>query len=467
MNACKGVKRRGAAGIALRKAHRMADHTGRKTPSRSYGAASLRVWSARHISLRDPPAPSALPVDSHRSPAPLRTASGLDLRAGLTRLIWRAHERGYVNWEMVHELFPSEQLTPDALAEVYRALEEAGVEVRGARPAEPAAAPPQESLHVTIQSASSQLNTQQTGDVEALPPDTAAALVQRLEEADQEMRQILYSFGFAAREHLARAERLLAQGSEKPVKEQVADSGMSSGRDYLQSLPALIRQVRALDQKAAAAYRKWREAQSRSRGDKNWAGSKMLDYRLQQAFPKFRYRTKVMEEMARLAQSIAARFRASLRVLQPSQRSLGSVCQLPLVDVERQTIAALEELVRMPGDVFLRRCLQLTAAEARFQQARADLIQGHLHLVASLAATYAHRGLSAPVLIRAGVGGLVRAVERFGFRHGWRFSTYAACWIRQAMHDALAARRRKKSLRQEGANQAVWRRKAAYRGARP
>jgi RNA polymerase primary sigma factor len=92
--------------------------------------------------------------------------------------------------------------------------------------------------------------------------------------------------------------------------------------------------------------------------------------------------------------------------------------------------------------VFLRNCIQLKAAETRFQKARCELIRAHLHLVASMAGTYSNRGLPLPKLARHGVLGLLRAVKKFDYRHEWNFSTYAACWIRQSMRAALAAQPR-------------------------
>jgi DNA-directed RNA polymerase sigma subunit (sigma70/sigma32) len=194
-----------------------------------------------------------------------------------------------------------------------------------------------------------------------------------------------------------------------------------------------------MDHKAAAAYREWRQAFGQPDGEKHRTEFRELDRKLQQTLAGFCYQTKVIQEMTATAQNIAARFQASLRVIQHAQRCRDSLSQMPLVDVERQTIEGMEEFVRMPGEMFLRNCAQLKTAETRFQQARCELIHGHLHLVAPIAETYSHRGLTPPELIREGIFGLVRAVEKFGCRHEWRFSTYAACWIRQNIRDALAA----------------------------
>jgi DNA-directed RNA polymerase sigma subunit (sigma70/sigma32) len=145
-----------------------------------------------------------------------------------------------------------------------------------------------------------------------------------------------------------------------------------------------------------------------------------------------------MPQLTTTAHGIAATFQVSLRVLQQTWKSGDSVCQLPLVDVERQTIERIEEFVRMSCEQFLRNCGELKAAETKFQLASRKLIQSHLQLATSIAMTYSKAGLTLPALIRHGIIGLIRAVERFGYRQQGRFATYAACWIRRSIRNALA-----------------------------
>ncbi len=75
-----------------------------------------------------------------------------------------------------------------------------------------------------------------------------------------------------------------------------------------------------------------------------------------------------------------------------------------------------------------------------YQQARHGLSEGNLRLVVSITKRYRNRGLSFLDLIQEGNTGLMRAVNKYEYRRGYKFSTYATWWIRQAVTRAIADR---------------------------
>ena len=99
---------------------------------------------------------------------------------------------------------------------------------------------------------------------------------------------------------------------------------------------------------------------------------------------------------------------------------------------------ALEERTGMPRRRFCEIAERVWQQEEKIREAKRELLEANLRLVVSIAKRYSNRGLSLLDLIQEGNIGLMKAVDRFQFRRGFKFSTYATWWVRQAVGRAVA-----------------------------
>jgi len=110
-----------------------------------------------------------------------------------------------------------------------------------------------------------------------------------------------------------------------------------------------------------------------------------------------------------------------------------------------KTIRKLLRMIQLAGDDahhLIDLIEELKQTEAELKSAKVEMIQSNLRLVVSIAKIYLNRGLSFLDLIQEGNMGLMKAVTRYDYRKGFKFSTYASWWIRQAITRALADKSR-------------------------
>ncbi len=276
----------------------------------------------------------------------------------------------------------------------------------------------------------------QMGQVPLLTREKEVEICKRIEEAEFNVRTIFNKFGFAPQMYMDVLAQL--ENSEERFDRVIIDKVVDSRDKYIEQMVGLKKSVLLAEASLHSSYIPSNSTLSATDFKKN---QKLFEKRRDKAvdvYASLHFKQKVIEIMAAEAD---LKYKPVYEIVN-SLKKLGEKRKSKSRD---SAIFELQEKLNnyeleflMPVDELVFSLKELNMWMKKGQRARTEMVEANLRLVISIVKKYMNRGLSFLDLIQEGNTGLMKAVEKFEYRRGYKFSTYATWWIRQAATRAIA-----------------------------
>ncbi len=360
----------------------------------------------------------------------------------IKELMALASDHGFLTFEDINEAFPEDMVVVEDIDKVVALLQSMEIDIIRQDDVEEYQAR-MEKEQADKQNARSdvlddpvRMYLKQMGQVPLLTREQEVEISKRIEEAEIATTGMFHRLGCATDAYLGVIDRL-ERGKER-FDRIISDKHVECREDYFNDLPKVLRGIERNGELKLKYFQDQLKAKKGSPEEKK--ASQMFEKaqeRLAGYFKQLQFKQKAIEdiipnvdkqhqkmetllnEVARLKKSRAKSAVAELRAVRKEVRELESYLQIE----HREFMLQYKDL-----RIWLRKGLK----------AKTEMIEANLRLVISIAKKYTNRGLSFLDLIQEGNMGLMKAVEKFEYRRGYKFSTYATWWIRQAITRSIA-----------------------------
>ena len=374
----------------------------------------------------------------------------------LQLLIERGKSQGYLTYDEVNEYLPDDDVNPEKLDELLVAIDQQGIKLVDKAPK------PQDSTKpptkTTSQSSAStqeieplsssdlpklsddpiRLYLSQMSEIPLLAREEEISLAKKIEFTRRRFRRLILGCDYAMRATVETLRRVF--NGELPFDRtiKVSLTERLTKEQILARMPHNLKTLDYLLEESRLAYRTL-VSKSASSEQKVVARKQFLRGREKslQLVEEMSLRTRRVAPLMDQLNEFSRRMNQIRRELAElkSARTRSALEERTLLKRELHDLMLMTQ--ETPASLSLR-CRKLAAQFEDYDNAKRELSSGNLRLVVSIAKKYRNRGMSFLDLIQEGNTGLMRAVDKYEYRRGFKFSTYATWWIRQAITRAIA-----------------------------